>query len=755
MDPKKICFILCSNDEFLAEECEHYIWQLHVPEGYHVDVLVVQGAQSMCGGYNEAMAASDAKYKVYLHQDVLIIHKDFICEMLRLFREDPAVGMIGMVGNTSLAEDGGAWSDGMHRRIGEVYIDVLYTKSKSVFAKIRGRYEEALVLDGLLMATQYDIPWREDLFQGWDFYDCSQSIEFWRAGYKVVVPHMDEPWCLHDNDILNMKQYDRWRRVFVEEYGDFLNEWNEKHIRQERGDRSPQNPDNYGLYFMLGDYYSESNVDQAYLCYEHALFYCDSGKDRELIRQRMEKMRGCPRFHVAPVSVVIASRDRKDYLQQCLDSVRQTSGENGCEIVVVDCGAGGETPDWLRGGDGIRLIRGTAEMGYTAARNLGIREAAPQHDILLLDSDTVLLPHSLFWLRMGLYERETVGAAGPLTNQDLNGQKAPGEYRSPEEYVRLSEQFTGPEKFPYENKIWLSNFALLIKREALERVGLFETGYEGGMAADTDYGMRLTEAGFELLLCYNSSVIYYGAGDFFQGNEQYTLYMEENRKKLCDKWGFNPFYYFNPREILIAQFDQSTGTPVRVLEVGCGMGANLARIRRHFPEADVYGIELVERVAAFGTYLADITCGDIETMQIPYKHYSFDYIIFGDVLEHLRDPEKVLVKMKEYLKPDGKVIASIPNLMNISVIAPLLRGYFTYRSEGLLDRTHIHFFTQHEIVEMFKRCGYELVTMGGAREREPMAPEDEKIAEALYSLPGIAEREQFEIYQYVVTARPL
>ena len=78
MNNKKICFIMCSNDEFLARECQIYIEQLLVPENYEVEVLVVKDAKSMTSGYNEAMRASDAKYKVYLHQDVLILNRGFI-----------------------------------------------------------------------------------------------------------------------------------------------------------------------------------------------------------------------------------------------------------------------------------------------------------------------------------------------------------------------------------------------------------------------------------------------------------------------------------------------------------------------------------------------------------------------------------------------------------------------------------------------------------------------------------------------------
>lgn len=225
MDNHKICFIMCANDAFLAKECLLYISQLEIPEGFAVEKKIIYGAESMASGYNRAMKESDAKYKIYLHQDVLLVHRTFLLGMTALFRANPQIGMLGVVGNKSLATDGCPWSDGMHRRIGEIFSDLIYKTGYSVFSKVAGDYEEAVVLDGLFMATQYDLPWREDLFQGWDFYDCSQSLEFWKAGYLVVVPHMEAPWCLHDNDILHMENYEMWRRVFEEEYGTYYKNW--------------------------------------------------------------------------------------------------------------------------------------------------------------------------------------------------------------------------------------------------------------------------------------------------------------------------------------------------------------------------------------------------------------------------------------------------------------------------------------------------------------------------------------------------
>lgn len=227
VNEKKICFIMCSNNERFAEECSLYLRQLTVPEGYETQILVIRDAHSMACGYHRAMKQSDAKYKVYLHQDVLVIYRDFLKELIRLFQKYPKLGMLGVVGNTSLAEDGCPWSDGMWRRVGDLYADTIDHVRRSLFARIDGDYADVLVLDGLLIATQYDLPWREDLFGGWDFYDCSQSLEFQRAGYEVGVPHMEEPWCLHENDVMNLEDYERWRSVFVAEYReDYMKEKN-------------------------------------------------------------------------------------------------------------------------------------------------------------------------------------------------------------------------------------------------------------------------------------------------------------------------------------------------------------------------------------------------------------------------------------------------------------------------------------------------------------------------------------------------
>lgn len=203
LDNNKICFILCTNNQQYTDEALYFINKLHVPEGYTVDVLTVQEAKSMTAGYNEAMEASDAKYKIYMHQDVMIVEPDFLQKLLDVFA-DETVGMIGMVGAPKLGEDFIMWHC---PRVGKIYTSNAYKTQEWVLGEVEGTYQEVEVIDGLLMATQYDVIWREDLFDKWDFYDVSGSFEMHKAGYKVVVPNMDKPWVLHDDGFMNLDNY--------------------------------------------------------------------------------------------------------------------------------------------------------------------------------------------------------------------------------------------------------------------------------------------------------------------------------------------------------------------------------------------------------------------------------------------------------------------------------------------------------------------------------------------------------------------
>lgn len=253
LNDRKFCFIVCTNRKDFLRECQLFISRLRVPDGYETDFISIEGADSMASGYNAAMRESDAKYKIYLHQDVFILNPDFLCDLLTLFRSDPRIGMVGMVGAPHLGSDGIMWAvprtgrvasredlrklDLQRRNLrtgdwqkaeqqtGDLQkADLRNTDSctGASFA-MTGEPWEVEAADGLLLATQADVPWREDVFDGWDFYDCSQSMEMRRHGYKTVVPATETPWCLHDDGmILGLQRYNYYRRRFLQEYAQEL-----------------------------------------------------------------------------------------------------------------------------------------------------------------------------------------------------------------------------------------------------------------------------------------------------------------------------------------------------------------------------------------------------------------------------------------------------------------------------------------------------------------------------------------------------
>ncbi len=218
MNSNKISFIICTNDESALHECEIYIQQLEIPAGFTVNILPIRQASSMAEGYNTGMLQSDAKYKVYLHQDVLILNRHFLQDTISIFQNNPQIGMIGMVGTKQLHTNGCMWSNPM--RTGAIRSHFLSTSDDYFDIPIpqNRTFTPVEAIDGLLMMTQQDILWRSDLFTGWDFYDISQSKEFTRAGYRIAVPYQDTPWVLHDSGFMNLEDYHKYRKKYLEEY---------------------------------------------------------------------------------------------------------------------------------------------------------------------------------------------------------------------------------------------------------------------------------------------------------------------------------------------------------------------------------------------------------------------------------------------------------------------------------------------------------------------------------------------------------
>ncbi|ANB61420.1 glycosyltransferase [Anoxybacteroides amylolyticum] len=229
MNDKKIAFICCVNNRALYEESVRYVKSLHVPVGYEIELIAIEGAYSITSGYNQGMRQTDAKYKVYLHQDVFIVNKNFLYDIIALFEKYPKLGLIGVAGAKTIPKNGVWWES--TQRFGKVYDSHTGEMKLLSFKDTELDYEPVQAIDGLIMVTQYDIPWRDDLFTGWHFYDLSQCQEFWLAGYEVGIVRQNEPWCIHDCGIVNVKNgFDKYRRKFMDVYGEEVRRLNKQFL---------------------------------------------------------------------------------------------------------------------------------------------------------------------------------------------------------------------------------------------------------------------------------------------------------------------------------------------------------------------------------------------------------------------------------------------------------------------------------------------------------------------------------------------
>lgn len=186
---------------------------------------------------------------------------------------------------------------------------------------------------------------------------------------------------------------------------------------------------------------------------------------------------------------------------------------------------------------------------------------------------------------------------------------------------------------------------------------------------------------------------------------------------------------------------------LRVLDVGCGFGG-LGRSLRSRGVERVFGIEInPDAISQLEGAYAGYWFGDVEQITLPSDIEAFDCIVFADVLEHLRDPWGTLERYLQWLKPGGYVVASIPNVRNIALLYNLVvRGRWRYEDSGLLDRTHLRFFTRREILDLFIGAGLEIELV--RENRENMS-----LARRILAAPILALIPDLGVCQYLIRAR--
>ena len=214
-----LAFLCCVTDEEkLARLCAS-IDALVRPEGVEIGVFSERDVSSLPASYNRLRrTAGDWRYKAYVHQDVVVLNRELVPDVLHLF-ETPTIGLIGAAGCKYLPESCVWWDgSGVFGHVLELDGGV---ERPLEFEPVAGDYELVEAVDGLCLITQYDLPWDEGVAP-FHFYDVAQATRFVLAGYDVVVPRQPTPWFAHDTTELDERARERFneaRDAFRARYG--------------------------------------------------------------------------------------------------------------------------------------------------------------------------------------------------------------------------------------------------------------------------------------------------------------------------------------------------------------------------------------------------------------------------------------------------------------------------------------------------------------------------------------------------------
>lgn len=446
-------------------------------------------------------------------------------------------------------------------------------------------------------------------------------------------------------------------------------------------------------------------------------------------------------------SIVILTHNNLVLTQNCINSIRRFTAQGTYEIIVVDNNSADGTVEWLKSQNDIKTIFNTENAGFPKGCNQGI-EIARGDSVLLLNNDTIVTPNWLQNLTTCLYSNDNIGAVGPLTN-NCALQQIPVTYKTFDELVEFAEGFNHSDPQNWEERIKLIGFCLLIKKPVMEKVGLLDERFSPGNFEDDDYSFRIRLAGYRLILCKDTFIHHMGSMTFITAKIPTGEVFQLNQRKFEEKWGFNPSYSTQVRQELTGLITHQKTQRFTLLDIGCSCGATLLQIKNAYPDTELFGIELNKSAAEIANTVCSVTSGNIENLELDYEEGYFDYIMLADVLEHLTDPWKVLENIRKYLKPGGKILASIPNIMHFTTIRGLLYGNWTYEDSGILDRTHMRFFTLNEIRKMFINAGYHDIHFMGKLATK--TSKDQEFIQALCSLTSPDLAQQYEVYQYLVT----
>lgn len=232
-------------------------------------------------------------------------------------------------------------------------------------------------------------------------------------------------------------------------------------------------------------------------------------------------------------SIIILTRNKIKYLKLCIASIKKYTKNINYEIVVIDNNSTDGTVEWLHKQKELIKIYNDRNLGFSGGNNQGIK-AAKGDNIMFLNNDVIVTTKWLENLITCLYSSRKIGAVGPLTNYCSNAQSIQLPYNSINEMELTARKFNVSNKGKWEERNRLIGFCLLVKKEVVSKVGLFDERFFPGNFEDDDYSIRMRKLGYKLMLCKDTFIYHYGSKSFY--NTNYLKLLDINKKKFEEKW---------------------------------------------------------------------------------------------------------------------------------------------------------------------------------------------------------------------------
>jgi GT2 family glycosyltransferase len=410
-------------------------------------------------------------------------------------------------------------------------------------------------------------------------------------------------------------------------------------------------------------------------------------------------------------------------LGPCLAAIAENTLVEDYEVIVVD-NASDEpgVEEIVRPYPKARLIKEPVNHGFARGNNIAAREARGEY-LVFINNDT--LPRR-DWLRplielqrglpnVGIVGSRLVDAAGTTLYTGSYFQPAINAYADTE---RNYPSGFGDE--PRECEVYVG-CGILMKRELFDAVGGFDPHYFQGHE-DFDLCLKVRERGLKVMYCPGSAVMHIENVSMKKLSRRGRRRAKERNREFFERRWKDRLYQFRVSRLPDGSGDFSRYTSLRerlfelipanagrVLEVGCGAGVLGERLKVSGKATHVSGVELsVHAGSQARLRLDEVKIGDIESMPLEAWRGQFDTLVVA-ILEHLRDPWAALFSLRDCLKDEGTVVASIPNVAHYKIIKKLLFTEWRYEPGGTLGHAHLRFFTLGSIEDLFRNAGFEIL----------------------------------------------